>query len=126
MTIEINYRKKSGKKKNIQILNNALLNNQRVNKAIKKGDQKTPQDKWKWNHKVQNLRDAAISFKRKGYSNTGIPQETRKISNNLNLNIKEPEKRTGKAQSQQKSGNNKKAKKMNAIETFKDRRDQQN
>lgn len=46
--------------------------------------------------------------------------------NNLNLNIKEPEKRTGKAQSQQKSGNNKKAKKMNAIETFKDRRDQQN
>ena len=81
MTIEINYRKKSGKKKNIQILNNALLNNQRVNKAIKKGDQKTPQDKWKWNHKVQNLRDAAISFKRKGYSNTGIPQETRNISN---------------------------------------------
>ena len=32
------------------------------------------------------------SYKREVYSNTSLPQETRKISNNLNLDLKELEK----------------------------------
>ena len=34
------------------------------------------------------------SSKRKVYSNTGVHQEVRKISNNLNLHLKEQEKKS--------------------------------
>ena len=46
-----------------------------------------------------------ISPKRKGYSDTGLPQETRKISNKqLNIPLKSIRKITNKIQNQQKEG----------------------
>ena len=44
-------------------------------------------NKWKWKHNA-NLCDAAKVLTGK-FSNAGLPQEARKISNNLTLQLKE-------------------------------------
>ena len=63
------------------------------------------------------------SSKRELYSDAGLPQETRKITNKLpNITSKLISKRTNKAQSHQKGGNNFR-KKLNNIEP-KNRKDQ--
>ena len=42
---------------------------------------KTPRDKWTWKHNLpKSMRHNKSSFKREVYSDTGLPQETRKIS----------------------------------------------
>ena len=50
---------------------------------------KRPWDKWKWKHNPKSMGHSETNPKRKIHSNTGIPQETRKISNNLTLHLKE-------------------------------------
>ena len=80
-----------------------LLNNKWVNKEIKEKYQKIPWDKWKRKHNVQKSMGCSKSTsKRKVYSDTGLPQETWKISNKQpNLPPKGIRKRrTNKAQGQ--------------------------
>ena len=66
-----------------------------------RGNQKTPRDRWKQKHdNPKPMGHGKSSSKREVYSDTGLPQETRKISN------KQPnptprgtrEKRTNKTQ----------------------------
>ena len=86
MNLEINNRKKNVKSTNTWRLNNTLLNNQEITEEIK-------EEIKKWCSKS--------SSKRKVYSNTILPQETRKISNKQsNLTPKgKRERRTNKTQS---------------------------
>ena len=76
--------------------------NQRENQQI-------PQDKWKWKqNSPKSVWCSKRSSQREVYSDTGLPQETRKISNiQPNLPPKGIRKRTNKAQIQQKEENNK-------------------
>ena len=47
-----------------------------------RGNLKIPGDKWKWNHSdPKSLGYSESSSKRDVYSNTSLPQETRKMSN---------------------------------------------
>ena len=47
-----------------------------------KGETKIPGDKWKWKHNdPKSMGCSKSSSKREIYSDTGLPQETRKISN---------------------------------------------
>ena len=58
-----------------------------------RGNQKIPRDKWKWKHNdPKTMGCSKISSKREVYSNTIVSQETRKISNNLTLHLKQLEK----------------------------------
>ena len=59
-----------------------------------RGNQKIHQDKWKWKENFPKfMRCRKSSSKRDVYSDTGLPQETRKLSNkNLNYQLKELEK----------------------------------
>ena len=50
-------------------------------------------NKWKWKHRnPKPMWFSKSSAKGKGHSNTGLPQETRKKSNNLTLHLKQLEK----------------------------------
>ena len=60
------------------------------------------------NNISESLRDGRSNSKRAIYTNTGLPQEIRKTSNKqFNLTSKGTRKRTNKAKSQLKEGNNK-------------------
>ena len=79
-----------------------LLNNQWITEEIKKEIKKIPRDKWKW--KLDNSKAMGCSkssSKREVYSNTSLPQETRKVSNKqLNCTPKATrERRANKTQS---------------------------
>ena len=51
-------------------------------KKIKEEILKIPWDKWKWKHNIpKSMGFGKSSSKRKVYSDTSLPQETRKISN---------------------------------------------
>ena len=52
---------------------------------------KIPKGKWKHND-PKPMGYSKSSSKKEVYSNTSLPQETRKISNNLTLHLKELEK----------------------------------
>ena len=84
MRLEINYKKKTVKTTNMWRLNNMLLNNQWITEEIR-GNLKTYlETKDNENTTIQNLWDVAKAvLKREVYSNTILPQETRKVSNNL-------------------------------------------
>ena len=48
------------------------------------GNQKIPGDKWKWKHSdSKSMWCSKSRSKREVYSDTNLPQETRKISNSL-------------------------------------------
>ena len=58
-----------------------LLNNQGIIEGIKE-EIKIPRDKWQWRHDdPKPTWQSKSSSKRKVYSNTVLPQETRKIPN---------------------------------------------
>ena len=68
-----------------------------------RGNQKVPRDKWQWKHvDPKPMGCSKSSYKREVYSNTILPQETRKISNKQsNLTPKGTrERRTKKTQSE--------------------------
>ena len=47
-----------------------------------RGNQKRPRDEWKWKHdNLKPIGHSKTSSNREVYSNTILPQETRKISN---------------------------------------------
>ena len=59
-----------------------FLNNQQVTEEIKREIKKISRNKWQWKHdKSKPLGCSKSSPKRKVYSNTILPQETRKTSN---------------------------------------------
>ena len=60
-------------------------------------NQKIPRHKWQQRHSnPKPMGCGKMSSKREVYSNTSLPQETRKISNNLTLHLKQLEKRIPK------------------------------
>ena len=72
---------KTNKQTNKWRLNNTLLNNQEITEEIKEGIKKYLETNDNENTTTQNLGDAAIAILRGKFSNTILPQETRKISN---------------------------------------------
>ena len=94
MKLEINYRKKNGKRTNTWRLNNILLKNQWVNEKIKEKISKYLKTNENGNKTLQNLCDAAKAALRGKYI-TIQPylrkQEKSQISN-LTLHLKQLEK----------------------------------
>ena len=89
MRLEINWRgKKTVTNTNMWRLNNMLLNNQWNIEEIKEEIKTTPRDKWKQKHGHPKPMEHSSS-KREVYSNTILPQETRKITNNLTLHLEQ-------------------------------------
>ena len=107
MKLDVNYRKKTVKYTYTWRLNNMLLNNQEITEEIKEEIKKYLETNDNENTMTQNLWDAAKA-KREVYSNTILPQETRKLSNKQpNLTAKAIRERTKKIQSYQKERNHK-------------------
>ena len=78
--LDINYRRKTIKNCNIWRLNNTILNNQQITEEIKKRNQNMHKNKWKWKYNnPKPMGHCKSSAKGKVHSNTGLPQETRKI-----------------------------------------------
>ena len=107
MRLDINYKKKAVRSTNTWRLNNMFLNNQQVTEEIKREIRKFL-ERNDHENTTQNLWDAAKA-KREVYSNTALPQETRKASNRQpNFTPKTTgKKRTDKPQNQQKERNHK-------------------
>ena len=85
------------------ILNEMLLNNDCVNEEIKGEIKKYLETNENENTTCQNLWDTAkSSSKREVYSDTGLSQQTRKISNKQSKNAPKGtgKRRTNKAQNQ--------------------------
>ena len=75
-------RKKTVRNTNIWRLNNTFLNNQQVPEEIKREIKKISRNKWQWKHDNSNpMGCSKSSSKREVYSNTILPQGTRKMSN---------------------------------------------
>ena len=72
---------------------NMLLNNQWITEEIKVEIKKIPGDNWKWKHNdPKSMGHSKSSSKKEVNSDTSLPKETRRVSNNLTLNIKLLEK----------------------------------
>ena len=81
MRLDVNYKKKTVRNRNTWRLNNTFLNNQQVTEEIKREIKKLLETNDSENT-TQNLWDSAKAvLKREVYSNTILPQETRKTSN---------------------------------------------
>ena len=82
LRLDISTRKKPVKNTNTWRLNNTLLNNQEITQEIKEETKKYLETNDKENMMTQNpMGCSKSSSKREVYSNTILPQETRKISN---------------------------------------------
>ena len=82
MRLDINYKKKTVKNTNTWRLNNTFLNNQQVTEEIKREVKKISRRKWQWKHDIsKSMGCSKSSSKREVYSNTILPQGTRKTSN---------------------------------------------
>ena len=91
--LDLNYRKKIIKNSNIWRLNNTLLNNQQIIEEIKKRNKNMHRNEWKWKHNnPKPIGHCKRGAKGKIHSITGLPQETRKKSNNLTLHLKQLER----------------------------------
>ena len=59
-----------------------FLNNQQVTEEVKREIRKIPRNKWQWKHdNSKPMGYSKSSSKREHYSNTILPQETRKTLN---------------------------------------------
>ena len=75
-------KKKTVRNTNKWRLNNTFLNNQQVTEDIKGEIKKISRNKWQWKHNNSKpIGCSKSSSKREAYSNTILPQETRKTSN---------------------------------------------
>ena len=82
MRLDINYKKKTVKNTNTWRLNNTFLNNQQVTEEIKREVKKISRRKWQWKHDIsKSMGYSKSSSKREVYSNTILPQQTRKTLN---------------------------------------------
>ena len=83
MRLSIDYKKKKKPVRNTNTwrLNNTFLNNQQVTEEIKR-EIKVSKNKWQWKHSnFKAMGCSKITSKREVYSNTILPQETRKTLN---------------------------------------------
>ena len=82
MRLDTNYNNKTTVRNiNTWRLNNMFLNNQQVTEWIK-GEIKISRNKWQWkHHNSKPMGSRKSSSKREVYSNTILPQETRKTLN---------------------------------------------
>ena len=81
MRLEINYSEKNRKKHKHMEGKQYVVNNQEITEEVR-GNQKIPRDKWQWKHdNLKPMGCSESSSQREDYSNTILPQETRKISN---------------------------------------------
>ena len=81
MRLDITYKKKTLRNTNTFRLNNTFLNDQQVIEEIKREIKTLLETNDNKNRATQNLWDAAKGVLREIYSNTVLPQETRKTSN---------------------------------------------
>ena len=105
MRLDINYKKKTVRNTNTWRLN-TFLNNQQVTEEVKRKIKKISRNKWQWKHNNSKpMGCSKCSSKREVYSNTILPQETRKTwnrqpnftpKNNWKKNIKPPKLVEGK------------------------------
>ena len=87
-------KKKTVRNTNTWILNNTFINNQQVTEDIKREIKKISKNKWQWKHNNSKATGCSqSSSKREVYSNTILPQETRKT---LNRQLNFTPKATGK------------------------------
>ena len=102
MKLEIKHREKNKKK------NNYMETKQHATKTLmgqqwnQRGNQKIPRDKWQWKHNhIKSMGCIKSRSKREVHSDTGLPQEIRKMLNKKpNLPSKRTRKRRIKTQSQ--------------------------
>ena len=74
-----------------------FLNNQWVTEEIKRGNHKISRNKWQWKQNSKPMGCSKSSSKREFYSNTILPQKTRKTLNRLpNFTSKTAGKRRSK------------------------------
>ena len=83
MRVEINYRTKTVKITNIKRLNNMLLNKKHFFEKFKEETKKYLETNENESMVIQPYVTQQNCSKREVYSNTMLPQETRKISNKL-------------------------------------------
>ena len=104
MRWEISYKEKKGKNTNTWRLNNTLLHNQEITEEIKEEIKNYLETITTKHDNPKPMGCSKIRSKREVYSNTSLPQETRKISYKLfNLTHKGTRKRrTNKTQSLEK------------------------
>ena len=109
MKVEVNNKKNFEETTNTWGLKNIQLKNEWANQEIKVEIKKYRERNDNENTTVQKLGKHQSSPRREVYSNTGLLQEARKISNTQpNLTPKGARKRTtNKAKNQKKKGNNK-------------------
>ena len=90
MKLEINYRKKNGKRANMWRLDNMLLKNQWVNAEIKKEIRKYFETNENGNTTLQNLWDAAKAILRGKFRaiQTFFKKQEKSQINNLNYHLK--------------------------------------
>ena len=81
MRLDINDKKKTLRNTNTWRLNNMFLNNQQITEEIKREIKTLLETNDNKNRATQNLWDAAKGVLREIYSNTVLPQETRKTLN---------------------------------------------
>ena len=102
MKLEINYREKNGKKyKHMQTKQHATKKPQLIRKLTKEEIRKYLENNKNKNTSSQNSWDRANTCNKDIHSNTGISQETRKLSNNLTYHLKELQRITNKGPVQQ-------------------------
>ena len=86
-----------------------------------------PGDRWQWKHDdPKPMGCSKSSSKREVYSNTSLPQETRKISNNLTLHLKQLDKEQTKPKVSRRKEIIKIRAEINEIETHTHTKDQWN
>ena len=100
--LDINYKNKSVWNRNTWRLNNTFLNNQQVTEEIKR-NQNISRNKWQWkDNNSKPMGCSKSSSKREVYSNTVLPQETKKTSSRQpNITTKT----TGKRRTKKKKKN---------------------
>ena len=82
MRLDIHYKGKSVRNTNTWRLNNMFLNNQQVTEKNQKGNKKISRNKWQSEHDISKPMGCSKSSSEKNvYSNTILPQETRKTQN---------------------------------------------
>ena len=97
--LEINYKKENYKKKYKQVYAKQYGTKPPMDHwRNQRGNQKLARYKWKWKHNDKKRMERSKSSSRSEVqSNAILPQETRKISNSLNLHLKQIQKEQTKS-----------------------------
>ena len=81
ISITSKKKRKTVRNTNTWRLNNTFLNNQQVTEEIKRKIKKISRSKWQWKHNSKPMGCSKSCSKKAVYSNTILPQETRKTLN---------------------------------------------